>query len=88
MILLLLAACAVIGLLGLILGIKFGMKIGREMAEAKIIDHTNRHPLDYAYEVSDTLYPDRTDIMIEVPDYHAERLIERLPILRRHWSLN
>lgn len=75
-----------IGAVGL--GIRFGMRIGREMAETKVIAYTNRHPLHYAYEVSDTLYPHRAPIILEVPDAEDKKLRDSFPILREHWSLN
>lgn len=69
------------------IGAKFGMKLGREMAETKFIDHVNRHPLDYAFEVTDTLYPHRKPLMIEVREALELKQKHHVPILKTHFSL-
>jgi hypothetical protein len=80
-----------IGLLLLIgaagIGFRFGIRIGREMAETQVIDYTNRHPLDYAFEVSDSLYPARKPLIIEVPEAEEHKLAHPYRILKENYSL-
>lgn len=78
--------CLLIGGIGL--GIKFGMRIGREMAETRFIDHTNRHPLHYGFEITDTLYPARKPLMIEVPEADEVRLESKYRILKENFNFS
>jgi uncharacterized protein YcfJ len=70
---------------GAIAGLAIGMRIGREMAETRVIDYTNKSPFDSAYEVSDALFPHRVPIMIEVK---GRPTAPKHEILKRHWRFN
>jgi|GEM_PF-4597650 len=75
-----------IGAVGI--SLKFGMRIGREMAETRFIEHTNRHPLDYGFEITDTLYPARKPLMIEIPEADEIRLDSKYRILKENFNFS
>lgn len=65
-----------------------GLRHGKSLAKYEVIRYSKRNPLDYAFELTDELYPESIEETIEIPLHQESRLGKEPEILKEHWSLN